>query len=125
MVTACIRRSGLMPLADISTADFARNIESVAGTPGVADNFDGRSRGRRGHRRRCRRPGRRGGRWACGSTIKTDSPGEPAYGKTVSATITFRAGDLEYTTDVSVFDVEDAEEFVGKVRDAAGLPPRV
>jgi hypothetical protein len=57
-----------------------------------------------------------------GSTIKTDVPGEPGYARTISATIAFRAGELSYSAEVPVFDVEDAEAFVAEVRSAAGLP---
>jgi len=56
-----------------------------------------------------------------GSTVKTDSPGEPAYERTVSATLTFEGAGVTYSAEVPVFDVEDAEEFAEKVRAAAGL----
>ncbi len=115
---------GLMALGDISAADFARNIEAVAGTPGSPTTSTAGVVGGAVIGGVVAGPVGAVAGGLAGSTIKTESSGEPAYGKTVSATIRFQAGDLEYTTDVSVFDVEDAEAFVGKVRSAAGLPPR-
>ncbi len=56
-----------------------------------------------------------------GSTVKTEAAGEPAYQRTVSATISFEGDGVVYSAEVPVFDVEDAEEFVGKVRKAAGI----
>jgi hypothetical protein len=109
--------AGFMPLEDLATADFVRNTTAEAGTPGsqttsAAGVVGGVVAGPVG--------AVAGG--LAGSTIKTDSPGEPGYDRTVSATITFRSASVDYTTEVSVFDVEDAEEFVAEVRSAAGLP---
>jgi outer membrane lipoprotein SlyB len=115
---------GLMALADISAADFARNTETVAATPGSLTTSTAGVVGGAVVGGVVAGPVGAVAGGLAGSTIKTDSPGESSYDKTVSATIVFRTGDLEYTTVVSVFDVENAEEFVGKVRDAAGLPAR-
>ena len=114
---------GLMALADISAADFRRNTEAVAATPGSPTASPAGVVGGAVIGGVVAGPVGAVAGGLAGSTIKTESPGEPAYGKTVSATIAFKAGDLEYSTDVSVFDVGDAEAFVGKVRAAAGLPP--
>jgi hypothetical protein len=115
---------GLMALADISAADFTRNTEAVAGTTGAPTTSTAGVVGGAVVGGVIAGPVGAAAGGLAGSTIKTESPGEPGYAKTVSATIVFKANDLEYSTDVSVFDVEDAETFVGKVRVAAGLPPR-
>jgi hypothetical protein len=115
--------SGFMPMQDIAAADFRRNTEAQVGTPGSqAPSPAGVVGGAVIGGVVAGPVGALAGGLA-GSTIKTDVPGEAGYSRTISATMTFRAGELAYTTEVPVFDVEDAEEFVAEVRSAAGLPP--
>jgi hypothetical protein len=110
---------GLMPVSDISTADFVRNTAAVAGTQGLPTTSTAGVVGGAVIGGVVAGPVGAVAGGLAGSTIKTDSPGEPAYERTVSATITFSDGDLVYTTEVPVFDVEDAENFVSEVRRVA------
>jgi hypothetical protein len=115
--------AGFMPLGDLVTADFVRNTTAEAGTPGARTTSAAGVAGGAVIGGVVAGPVGAVAGGLAGSTIKTDTPSKPGYERTVSATITFRSGDLEYTTDVPVFDVEDAEKFVAEVRGAAGLPP--
>ena len=115
--------SGLMALSDISTADFHRNTVAQAATPGTQTASPAGVVGGAVIGGVVAGPVGAVAGGLVGSAIKTDSPGEPGYERTISATITFKSADLEYTSEVQVFDVGDAEEFVADVRRAAGLPP--
>jgi hypothetical protein len=115
--------SGFMALSDISTADFTRHTQPEAATPGAQTASPAGVVGGAVIGGVVAGPVGAVAGGLVGSTIKTDSPGEPGYERTVSATITFGSADVEYTCDVPVFDVEDAEKFVSKVRSVAGLPP--
>jgi hypothetical protein len=115
--------SGFMPLGDLVMADFVRNTTAEAGTPGARTTSAAGVVGGAVIGGAVAGPVGAVAGGLAGSTIKTDSPGEPGYERTVSATIAFQSGDVVYTTDVPVFDVEDAEAFVAEVRSAAGLPP--
>jgi hypothetical protein len=115
--------SGFMALSDISQADFTRHTEAEAATPGSQTASPAGVVGGAVVGGVVAGPVGAVAGGLVGSTIKTDSPGEPGYERTVSATITFRSADLEYTSEVPVFEVEDAEKFVSKVRSAAGLQP--
>ena len=117
--------SGFMPLGDLVIADFVRNTTAETGTPGTRTTSAAGVVGGAVIGGVVAGPVGAVAGGLAGSTIKAESPGESGYERTVSATITFRSGDLEYTADVPVFDVEDAEEFVAEVRSAAGLPPLV
>jgi hypothetical protein len=115
--------SGFMALSDISAADFTRHTQPEAATPGAQTASPAGVVGGAVIGGVVAGPVGAVAGGLVGSTIKTDSPGEPGYERTVSAMITFKTMALEYTTEVPVFDVEDAEEFVAEVRSAAGLPP--
>jgi hypothetical protein len=115
--------SGFMALSDISTADLTRHTEAEAATPGSQTASPAGVVGGAVIGGVVAGPVGAVAGGLVGSTIKTDAPGEPGYERTVSATITFRSADLAYTSEVSVFDVADAEKFVSEVRSAAGLPP--
>ena len=115
--------SGFMALGDISTADFHRNTAVEPGTPGSRTASPAGVVGGAVIGGVVAGPVGAVAGGLAGSTIKTDSPGEPAYERTISATITFRSGDVEYNAEVPVFDVEDAERFVAEVRSATGLAP--
>jgi uncharacterized protein YcfJ len=114
--------AGFMPLEDIATADFTRNTTAEASTPGSQTTSTAGVVGGAVIGGVVAGPVGAVAGGLAGSTIKTDSPGEPGYNRTVSATITFRSASLDYTSEVQVFDVEKAEEFVAEVRSAAGLP---
>jgi hypothetical protein len=116
---------GLMPARSISQADFVRNTSAVAGAPGSPTTSTAGVVGGAVIGGVVAGPVGAVAGGLAGSTIKTDSRGEPAYSRTVSATITFRSDELVYATEVPVFDVEDAEAFVAHVRSAAGLAPLV
>ncbi len=115
--------SGVMALGDLSTADFHRNTVAEPGTPGSQTASPAGVVGGAVIGGVVAGPVGAVAGGLVGSAIKTDSPGEPGYNMTTSATISFKTTALEYTTEVPVFDVEDAEEFVAEVRSAAGLPP--
>ena len=115
--------SGLMALSDISTADFTRHTVAEPGTPGSRTASPAGVVGGAVIGGVVAGPVGAVAGGLVGSAIKTDSPGEPGYDKTISATMAFKSSDLEYTSEVQVFDVSDAEEFVADVRRAAGLPP--
>ena len=110
-----------MPLGELSRAEFARNTTAQSATPGHQTASPAGVVGGAVIGGVVAGPvGALAGGLA-GSTIKTDAPGEPGYSRTVSATIAFQAGELEYSTEVPVFEVEDAEAFVIEVRNAADL----
>jgi hypothetical protein len=115
--------SGVMALGDLSSADFHRNTVAEPSTPGSRTASPAGVVGGAVIGGVVAGPVGAVAGGLVGSAIKTDSPGEPGYNMTTSATMSFKTAALEYTTEVPVFDVEDAEEFVAEVRSAAGLPP--
>ena len=109
---------GLMPLGQITAAEFARKTVTENGaaptetnTPGIAAGVvvGGVVAGAAG--------ALAGG--LIGSTIESETGGEEPYARTTSATIAFATSDATYSADVPAFDVEAAEAFVDKVRAAA------
>lgn len=112
---------GLMAVGDITVASLTRHTTAEAATPGEQVPSPAGVVGGAVIGGVVAGPVGAVAGGLAGSTIKTDSPGEPGYQRTTSATITFETGSLTYSADVSVFEVEDAEQFVSEVKAAAGL----
>lgn len=116
--------NGFMPLGAISKADFTRHTVEENGTPDSETTSAVAVGGGAVVGAVVAGPVGAVVGGLAGSTVKTERPGEAPYRRTLSATIAFEAGDVSYSTDVAVFDVEEAEAFVDAVRSAAGLSAR-